>query len=56
MKLSDITIILPTLNEEENLKVLIPELVSQINTLQLDNYQILVVDDSSDDNTEQYIK
>ena len=47
--------ILPTLNEEENLKVLIPELVSQINTLQLDNYQILVVDDSSDD-TEQYIK
>lgn len=56
MKLSGITIILPTLNEEENLKVLIPELVSQINTLQLDNYQILVVDDSSDDNTEQYIK
>jgi len=56
MKISGITIILPTLNEEENLKILIPALVSQINTLRLDNYQILVVDDSSEDNTEKYIE
>ena len=42
MNISGITIILPTLNEEENLKKIIPELVSNFNGLQIENYEILV--------------
>ena len=55
MNISGITIILPTLNEEENLKKIIPELVSNFNGLQIENYEILVVDDSSEDGTSHLV-
>ncbi len=51
----NLTIILPTLNEEENLKLLIPNIVKVICDLNINNYEILVIDDGSDDNTEKLI-
>ena len=51
-----ITVILPTLNEEKNLQILIPELVSVFKDLSLEKYEILIVDDSSEDQTERLIE
>tara|TARA_X000000950_G_scaffold289530_1_gene414883 strand:- start:13997 stop:14794 length:798 start_codon:yes stop_codon:yes gene_type:complete len=53
--LIDLTIILPTINECENLEKLIPEIVSSINKSLIRNYEIIVVDDGSTDNTRQLI-
>jgi len=51
-----ISIILPTLNEEKNLKILVPEISSLFeNDLKLE-YEIIVVDDGSTDNTSNIIK
>lgn len=47
-----ISIILPVLNEAENLKILIPELKKQ---LKQQKYEIIVVDDDSQDNTQAVI-
>lgn len=55
MNISGLTIILPTLNEEENLKIIIPELVDVFTSLNFQNYEILVVDDSSEDATNNLI-
>ena len=41
-----ISIILPTLNEEENLSKIIPEIISKFKKNNLD-YEIVVVDDNS---------
>ena len=42
-----ITVILPTLNEEENLRLLIPEIVNLLED-ELDiEYEVIVVDDGS---------
>ena len=46
-----ISIILPTLNEEENLSKIIPEIISKFKKNNLD-YEIVVVDDNSSDNTD----
>ena len=50
-----LSIILPTLNEIENLKLLVPELVSVVKRQNLDDYEIIIVDDNSTDGTEDYI-
>ena len=47
----ELSIILPTLNEYENLKVLVPELEKILVEEKLDNYEIIIVDDGSIDNT-----
>ena len=46
-----ISVILPTLNEADNLKVLIPDISKRIESLNISNYEIIVVDDSSVDDT-----
>ncbi len=51
-----VTVILPTLNEEKNLQILIPQLVKVFKDLSLEKYEILVVDDSSEDQTEKLIQ
>ena len=56
MKKTDVTIILPTINEEENLKILIPELIAVFFTKDELKYEILVVDDGSTDNTVELIR
>ncbi len=50
-----ISVILPTLNEEKNLKILVPQISSLFeNDLKLE-YEIIVVDDGSTDSTNEYI-
>ncbi len=56
MNKTDITVILPTINEEENLKILIPELIDVFFTKDELKYEILVVDDGSTDNTVELIR
>ena len=51
-----ISIILPTFNEEENLKFLIPELVGELANINLIDYEIIVVDDNSTDKTIDLVK
>lgn len=51
-----VSIILPTFNEEENLKFLIPELVSELEKIEMVDYEIIVVDDNSTDKTLDLVK
>jgi len=53
--ISSLSIVLPTINESENLKILIPEITTVIQNMGLVNYEILVVDDGSTDNTFELI-
>lgn len=50
-----LSIILPTLNERENLKILIPEIFSELNKNKKIKYEILVIDDDSNDGTRELI-
>lgn len=52
---NEISIILPTLNEEQNLKIIIPKIVNMFVKEMKINYEILVIDDGSDDNTNTYL-
>ena len=47
----ELSIILPTLNEYKNLKILVPELEKILVEEKFDNYEIIIVDDGSIDNT-----
>ena len=53
--LIDLTIILPTINECQNLKILIPEIVRNIDEATINKYEIIVVDDGSTDETDDLI-
>ena len=48
---NELSVILPTLNEEKNLEYLIPELISIMMVEKIENFEILVVDDGSTDGT-----
>ena len=48
-----LSVILPTLNEEENLKKLIPEIAHLLEGELKIDYEIIVVDDGSTDNTKE---
>ena len=50
-----ISVILPTLNEEENLRLLIPEIVNLLEDDLNIEYEVIVVDDGSTDMTEVFI-
>ena len=52
----NLSIILPTINEEENLKFLIPNIFEEIQSLGLESFELLVVDDGSIDNTKELIE
>jgi len=54
MEQSAVTIILPTYQEFDSLPSLI-ESVEEIKNTELPNLQLLIVDDNSDDGTEQLI-
>ena len=47
-----ISIILPTLNEEESLKVLVPDIT---NILRDEDHEVIIVDDSSTDGTTELV-
>ena len=46
-----ISIILPTLNEVENIRLLIPEITQVLKFHNIDDFEIIVVDDNSSDGT-----
>ena len=47
----NLSIILPTYNEEKNLEFIIPEILDLMKRKKYENYEIIVVDDNSNDNT-----
>jgi dolichol-phosphate mannosyltransferase len=51
-----LSIILPTLDEKENLEFLIPEIKKVLEKSIVNTYEIIVVDDSSKDGTAEFIK
>lgn len=55
MTLLNISIILPVINEAENLNYLIPRISQKLIYLNI-NYEILVVDDNSTDNTKEVVE
>lgn len=54
--ISSLSIVLPTLNEKENLEILIPSILEKLASLKIEKYEILIVDDGSEDGTHQYIE
>tara|TARA_B100001939_G_scaffold347377_1_gene368818 strand:- start:1112 stop:1894 length:783 start_codon:yes stop_codon:yes gene_type:complete len=48
-----VSIILPTINEEENLKLLIPDLIENLDGI---DFSIIVADDGSSDNSKEYVE
>lgn len=47
-----ISVILPTINESENLQILIPRLKLKLSNEKINDYEILILDDGSTDETE----
>ena len=56
MQLPNVSIILPTFNEGENLRQLVPELLSVFEDLELKNSEIIISDDRSTDNTKDILE
>ena len=50
-----LTIILPTLNEGKNLEILIPEVSQKLDNISYLDYEIKIIDDNSDDDTDQIV-
>lgn len=46
----EVSVLLPVLNERENLEFLVPELISSLRDV-VDRFEVVVIDDSSDDGT-----
>jgi glycosyltransferase involved in cell wall biosynthesis len=56
MKILPISIVLPTLNEAKNIQKLIPEIEKELTFLHPSEFEILIVDDNSEDDTELVIE
>ena len=50
-----LSIIFPTLNEGDNLKYLIPEFVNVLRGINFENYELIIIDDGSTDNTKEVV-
>jgi dolichol-phosphate mannosyltransferase len=56
MMLNDLTVILPTYNEKENLAILVPEILEADWPFDIQNLKVIVVDDNSLDGTATLLK
>ena len=54
--MKEISIIIPILNESENIKLLIPEISKNIKILKIQKYEIILVDDNSEDQIELVVR
>jgi len=54
--IGSLSIVLPTLNEKENLEILIPSILEKLASLKIEKYEILIVDDGSEDGTHQFVE
>ena len=54
--MKEISIIIPILNESENIKLLIPEISKNIKILKILKYEIILVDDNSEDQIESVVR
>ena len=54
--MKEISIVIPILNESENIKLLIPKISKNIKTLKIQKYEIILVDDNSEDQIELVVR
>ena len=54
--MKEISIVIPILNESENIKLLIPEISKNIKILKIQKYEIILVDDNSEDQIELVVR
>jgi len=47
--MKEISVIIPILNESENIKLLVPEIFKNIKFLKILKYEIILVDNNSED-------
>ena len=56
MVIKEISIVIPILNESENVKLLVPEISKNIQKLKIQKYEIILVDDNSEDQIELVVR
>ena len=54
--MKEISIVIPILNESENIKLLVPEISKNIQKLKIKKYEIILIDDNSKDQIETIVK
>ena len=56
MFMKEISIVIPILNESENIKLLVPEIFKNIKILKIQKHEIILIDDNSKDQIETVVK
>ena len=56
MVMKEVSIVIPILNESENIKLLVPEITKNIQKLKIQKYEIILIDDNSEDQIETVVK
>mgnify|MGYP001169572903 CR=1 FL=1 len=56
MKINNISIVIPVLNEEKNLVKLIEEIKKIKNKIKIKNFELIIIDDNSNDNSKLILK
>lgn len=56
MVIKEISIVIPILNESENVKLLVPEISKNIQKLKIQKFEIILIDDNSKDHIETVVK
>ena len=51
----NLSIILPTLNEKDNLEILIPDLITNLSEINNLEFEIIISDDQSTDGTKELV-
>ena len=54
--MNELTIVIPVLNEVENIKFLIPKIFENLKKIKIKRYEVIIVDDNSNDQTLKIVK